>query len=58
MKKYTIILFLPLLMFFIGAAYASEANNTSLADSDTLSTSTGTFTDLKNIISNSSNELE
>ncbi len=57
MKKYTIILFLPLLMFFIGAAYASEANNTSLADSDTLSTSTGTFTDLKNIISNSSNEL-
>ncbi len=40
MKKYSIAIFLVLLLFFIGAAYASEANDTSLADSVMLSTST------------------
>lgn len=60
MKKYSIILFLSVLIFFIGAVNASDLNDSSvLADdnSDAASISVATFTDLKNNITNSKNEL-
>ena len=60
MKKYTIIIFFALFMFFIGATCATEVNDTSelaTEDSNVVSVPVGTFTDLKNNITNSSNEL-
>ena len=60
MKKYIIIMFLVLLVFFVDAVCASELNDASelvTGDSNVDSVNTGTFTDLKNNITNSENEL-
>ena len=56
MNKYKIGLILVLFIFSIGAVCASDINDTSELTADD-SASTGTFTDLKNNISNSANEF-